>query len=360
MKVGVPRELKDQEYRVALTPAGAHELCKHGHRVLIETGAGIGSSFTDTDYTTAGATVVESADDLWAAAELVLKVKEPVAAEFSRMRRGQVLFTYLRLAASRECTDAVLASGITAIGYETVRTADHALPLLAPMSEIAGKLATQAAAYHLMAFGGGAGVLMGGVPGVRPAEVVVIGGGVAGTSAATVAIGMGGHVTVLDRNIDRLRQLDAQFGARLTTVMSNTYEIEHAVTSADVVIGCVLVPGARAPRLVGSETVTRMRPGSVVVDVAIDQGGCFEDSHPTIHAAPTYRVADSLFYCVGNMPAAVPHTSTHALTNATLPYALALAEFGWRAACDADPALAAGVNAHDGTLLSPEVAAAFA
>lgn len=360
MKVGVPRELKDQEYRVALTPAGTHELCKHGHRVLVETGAGVGSSFTDADYKTAGADVVESADDLWDDAELVLKVKEPVAAEYSRMRRDQVLFTYLHLAASRECTDAVLESGITAIGYETVRRADHTLPLLAPMSEIAGKLAAQAAAYHLMAFGGGAGVLMGGVPGVRPAEVVVIGGGVAGTSAAMVAIGMGGHVTVLDRNIDRLRQLEVQFGARLTTVMSNTYEIERAVTAADVVIGCVLVPGARAPRLVASDTVARMRPGSVIVDVAIDQGGCFADSHPTTHAAPTYRVANSLFYCVGNMPAAVPHTSTHALTNATLPYALALAEFGWRTACDADPALAAGVNAHDGTLLSPEVAAAFA
>ncbi|MCX5042647.1 alanine dehydrogenase [Aldersonia sp. NBC_00410] len=360
MQVGVPRELKDQEYRVALTPAGAHELAVRGHRVLVETGAGAGSSFGDADYVAAGATIVDSVDELWAAAELILKVKEPIAAEYPRMRRGQVLFTYLHLAASRDCTDAILTSGITAIAYETVRAADGSLPLLAPMSEIAGKLATQVGAYHLMAFGGGAGVLMGGVPGVRPADVVVIGGGVAGTSAAAVAVGMGARVSVLDRSITRLRQLDAQFGARLTTVMSNTYEIEHAVGTADVVIGCVLVPGAKAPRLVTNRMVTQMRPGSVLVDVAIDQGGCFADSRPTTHAAPTYRVANSLFYCVANMPAAVPHTSTHALTNATLPYVLALAEHGWRAACEADPALAAGVNADDGTLLSPEVAAAFA
>ncbi|WP_216903230.1 alanine dehydrogenase [Nocardia alni] len=356
MRIGVPREIKPQERRVAVTPAGAGELTRHGHEVLVEAGAGEGSGFPDRDYLATGARIVPSAPEVWGAADLVLKVKEPIAQEYSRMRAGQVLFTYLHLAASRECTDAILSSGITAIAYETVRGPAGTLPLLAPMSEVAGKLAAQVGAHHLMAPNGGAGVLLGGVPGVRPAEVVVLGGGVAGTNAATVAVGMGAHVTVLDTNPARLRELDARFGGRLVTVGSNTAEVERAVLAADLVIGSVLVPGARAPRLVPDTLVARMRPGSVLVDIAIDQGGCFESSHPTTHDAPTFRVADSLFYCVANMPGAVPHTATVALTNATLPYARAIADHGWRDACHADPGLGAGLTADAGRLFSAEVA----
>ncbi|WP_460698125.1 alanine dehydrogenase [Nocardia thraciensis] len=358
MRIGVPREIKPQERRVALTPAGAGELGRHGHEVLIETGAGDGSGFTDTDYIAVGARIVPSAETVWREAELVLKVKEPIAPEYPRMRPGQALFTFLHLAASRECTDAVLRSGITALAYETVRGRDGSLPLLAPMSEVAGRLATQMGAHHLMAPNGGAGVLLGGVPGVRPADVVVLGGGVAGANAATVAVGMGARVTVLDTNLVRLRELDARFGGRVTTLGSNAAEVEKAVPAADLVIGSVLVPGARAPRLVPDTLVDRMRPGSVLVDVAIDQGGCFESSRPTTHAEPTFRVADSLFYCVGNMPGAVPHTATVALTNATLPYVRAIADLGWKRACQADPGLAHGLAAAAGQLLSTEVAQA--
>ncbi len=358
MRIGVPREVKEQEFRVALTPAGAGELVRRGHEVLVEVDAGRGSAFADDDYAAAGARLVPLADQVWAEADLVLKVKEPVAAEYHRMRAGQVLFTYLHLAASRACTEAVLDSGITAIAYETVRAADGSLPLLAPMSEVAGKLGPQVGAYHLMAPLGGGGVLLGGVPGVRPADVVVLGGGVAGASAATVAVGMGARVTVLDTDPQRLRELDARYRGRLVTLTSTAAEIERAVTAADLVIGSVLVPGARAPKLVSLDLVERMRPGSVLVDIAIDQGGCFEGSHPTTHAEPTFPVANSLYYCVANMPGAVPHTSTLALTSATLPYVLAIAADGWRAACARHPDLAHGLTADAGRLLSAQVAAA--
>ncbi|MFF2556856.1 alanine dehydrogenase [Nocardia sp. NPDC058058] len=358
MRIGVPKEVKEQEFRVALTPAGAGELVRGGHEVLIETGAGIGSGFPDADYLGVGARTLPTADEIWAAADLILKVKEPIAQEYSRMRRGQTLFTFLHLAASRECTEAILSSGITAIAYETVRAADGSLPLLAPMSEVAGKLGTQVGAYQLMSPQGGEGVLLGGVPGVRPADVVVLGGGVAGVNAASVAVGMGARVTVLDTNIARLRELDARFAGRVTTIGSNAAEVEKAVPAADLVIGAVLVPGARAPKLVPDSLVALMRPGSVLVDIAIDQGGCFQSSHPTTHAKPTFPVANSLFYCVANMPGAVPHTSTVALTNATLPYVHAIADRGWRAACDADHGLAQGLTADAGELYSPEVAAA--
>ncbi|WP_228002506.1 alanine dehydrogenase [Nocardia australiensis] len=357
MRIGIPREVKEQEFRVALTPAGAGELVRHGHQVLVEAGAGVGSGFVDSAYGAAGARLLSTADEVWGA-ELILKVKEPIAQEYPRMRREQVLFTFLHLAASRACTDAILRSGITAIAYETVRAADGSLPLLAPMSEVAGKLGTQVGAYHLMAPLGGAGVLLGGVPGVRPADVVVLGGGVAGTNAAVVAAGMGAKVAVLDTNLVRLRELDARFQGRVTTLASNAVTIEQVVPAADLVIGSVLVPGARAPRLVSEELVAAMRPGSVLVDIAIDQGGCLAGSHPTTHANPTFRVADSLFYCVANMPGAVPHTSTVALTNATLPYVRAIADHGWRAACAAHPDLASGLTADAGRLMSVEVAAA--
>ncbi|MEV6773581.1 alanine dehydrogenase [Nocardia sp. NPDC051030] len=358
MKIGIPREVKNHEYRVACTPAGVHELVARGHEAYIETGAGVGSTFEDTSYTYAGARVLGSADEVWGTADLVLKVKEPVAEEYSRMRSGQVLFTYLHLAASKDCTDALLSSGITSIAYETVTARDGSLPLLAPMSEVAGRLAPQAGSYHLMRNGGGRGVLMGGVPGVRPAKVVVIGAGVSGRNAIAVAHGMHADVTVLDLNIARLREIDDLYHGQVRTVMSNKLELENLVREADLVIGAVLVPGAKAPTLVSNDLVAQMKSGSVLVDIAIDQGGCFEDSHPTTHADPTYRVHDSIFYCVANMPGAVPHTSTVALTNATLPYAIALADKGWRAAVDADPGLAAGLSTHEGVLLSESVAAA--
>ncbi|GAA5058069.1 alanine dehydrogenase [Nocardia callitridis] len=358
MRIGVPREIKEQEFRVALTPAGAGELTGRGHEVLVETGAGVGSGFADADYIAVGARQVGDVEQLWADAELVLKVKEPIEVEYARMRRGQVLFTYLHLAASRACTDAVIESGVTAVAYEMVRAPNGTLPLLAPMSEIAGKLGAQVGAYHLMSPLGGAGKLLGGVSGVRPADVVVLGGGVAGTDAATVAVGMGARVLVLDTDLRRLRELDARFGSRVTTVASNAAEIRRAVLEADLVIGSVLVPGAKAPKLVSQDMVTQMRPGSVLVDIAIDQGGCFASSHPTTHANPTFRVANSLFYCVANMPGAVPHTSTVALTNATLPYVRTIADLGWTAACVAHPELAHGLAAEDGRLVSTEVALA--
>ncbi|SEM21850.1 alanine dehydrogenase [Rhodococcus maanshanensis] len=356
MRIGIPREVKNHEYRVAITPAGVHELVSRGHQVVVEQEAGAGSSFADADYRAAGAQILSDADDVWASAELLLKVKEPIAEEYSRLRQDLVLFTYLHLAASRDCTDALMAAKTTAIAYETVQAPDGSLPLLAPMSEVAGRLAPQAGAYHLMASSGGRGVLMGGVPGVRPANVVILGGGVAGQNAAAMAVGMHADVTVLDLNVARLRELDDRYRGRLRTVVSNAFEVEQAVLGADLVIGAVLVPGARAPKLVSNELVSRMRPGSVLVDVAIDQGGCFEDSHPTTHAEPTYRVHNSVFYCVANMPGAVPRTSTFGLTNATLPYVLEIAELGWRRATAADRALAAGLSTHDGEVLSTAVA----
>ncbi|MDX3110187.1 alanine dehydrogenase [Nonomuraea angiospora] len=358
MKVGVPKELKNSEYRVALTPAGVHEFVRHGHQVLVEQGAGVGSAIPDDDFAAAGAVMVADADEVWAAADMVMKVKEPVPEEYHRLRKGQVLFTYLHLAASRPCTRALLDSGTTAVAYETVQTADRALPLLAPMSEVAGRLAPQVGAYHLMRSGGGRGVLMGGVSGVRAAEVVVIGAGVSGMNAAAIALGMQAEVLLLDNNIDKLRQADLIYQGHCQTVASNTLEIEQAVLEADLVIGAVLVPGAKAPTLVSNDLVSRMKPGSVLVDIAIDQGGCFEDSRPTTHERPTYRVHDSIFYCVANMPGAVPHTSTFALTNVTLPYALAIADLGWQRAMREDPALALGLSTHDGHLTSRPVAEA--
>jgi alanine dehydrogenase len=350
VKVGIPREVKNNEYRVAITPAGVHELVRAGHEVFIETQAGVGSSIPDAEFAAAGATILGTADEVWATGELILKVKEPIASEYHRMRPGQTLFTYLHLAASRECTDALLERRVTAIAYETVQLPNGSLPLLAPMSEVAGRLAPQVGAYNLMRFSGGRGVLPGGVPGVAPAKAVVIGAGVSGWHATTIAAGMGFEVTLLDRDIAKLRDAEKVFGNQIKTLASNAFALERAVLDADLVVGAVLIPGARAPKLVTNEMVSRMRPGSVLVDIAIDQGGCFEDSRPTTHAEPTFKVHDSVFYCVANMPGAVANTSTNALTNVTLPYAVELANKGWRDACRADHALALGLNTLAGEL----------
>src|SRR3954467_9934293 len=358
VRVGVPREVKDNEYRVAITPSGVHELTVRGHTVVVEKDAGAGSAIPDDDFVAAGAQIVGAADDVWAEADLVCKVKEPVAEEYPRMRRGQVLFTYLHLAASEACTLALVDSGITAIAYEPIQLADGSLPLLAPMSEVAGRLAPQVGAYHLMSQGGGRGVLMGGVSGVYAAKVVVIGAGVSGPTAAVIALGMQAEVLLLDRNIERLRQADRIYQGHLQTIASNKFEVERAVLDADLVIGAVLVPGAKAPMLVSNELVSRMKPGSVLVDIAVDQGGCFEDTRPTTHDAPTFRVHESVFYCVANMPGAVPNTSTFALTNVTLPYVMALANEGTAAAVRAHADLAHGVNVVAGHVVLPEVAQA--
>ncbi|MFE7561179.1 alanine dehydrogenase [Kitasatospora sp. NPDC057500] len=359
MKVGIPREVKNHEYRVAITPAGVHELVRNGHEVYIEDNAGVGSSIPNEEYVAAGATIIPTADEVWATADLVLKVKEPIAEEYHRLRKGQTLFTYLHLAADRPGTDALLASGTTAIAYETVQLANGALPLLAPMSEVAGRLAPQVGSYHLMRPAGGRGTLPGGVPGTHPAKAVVIGGGVSGWHAATIAIGMGYDVTLLDRDINKLREADKIFGTKIKAIMSNAFELEKAVVEADLVIGAVLIPGAKAPKLVTNELVSRMKPGSVLVDIAIDQGGCFEDSHATTHAEPTFKVHNSVFYCVANMPGAVPNTSTYALTNATLPYVVELANRGWKEALRRDAALAKGLNVHEGQITFAAVAEAF-
>ncbi len=350
MKVGVPKEVKNNEYRVAITPAGVHEFVVHGHEVFVQRDAGVGSSITDGEYVAAGATILESAQEVWGVGELILKVKEPIAEEYPRMREGQVLFTYLHLAADRSLTDELMARRVTGIAYETVQTADRALPLLAPMSEVAGRLAPQVGAHTMMRAQGGRGVLMGGVSGVYAAKVVVIGAGVSGMNAAAIALGMQAEVLLLDLNIERLRQTDRIYQGHMQTVASNRFEIERACLDADLVIGAVLVPGAKAPTLISNELVSRMKPGSVLVDISIDQGGCFEDSRPTTHADPTYAVHDSVFYCVANMPGAVPHTSTYALTNVTLPYAVALADKGWAQACRDDRSLALGLNTHAGEL----------
>jgi alanine dehydrogenase len=358
MKIGVPTEVKDNEYRVACTPAGVHELVRHGHQVFVQKGAGAGSSITDEEFYGAGATLLGTADDVWGTADMVLKVKEPVDQEYHRLRKDLVLFTYLHLAASRVCTDALLGAGTTGVAYETVELPDHSLPLLAPMSEVAGRMAPQAGAYHLQRGGGGRGVLMGGVSGVYAAKVVVLGGGVSGMNAAAIALGMQAEVLVLDRNIAKLREADRIYQGHLQTVASNSYEVERACLDADLVIGAVLVAGAKAPTLVSDDLVSRMKPGSVLVDIAIDQGGCFESSRPTTHADPVYQVHGSVFYCVANMPGAVPHTSTFALTNVTLPYALEIADRGWRDALRADPSLAKGLNTHDGQVTYEPVAEA--
>ncbi|WP_370146185.1 alanine dehydrogenase [Kitasatospora sp. GAS206B] len=358
-KVGIPREVKNHEYRVAITPAGVHELVRNGHEVFIEDGAGVGSSIPNEEYVAAGATILPTADEVWATADLLLKVKEPIASEYHRLRKGQTLFTYLHLAADKAGTDALVASGTTAIAYETVQLANGALPLLAPMSEVAGRLAPQVGSYHLMRPAGGRGVLPGGVPGTHPAKAVVVGGGVSGWHAATIAIGMGYEVTLLDRDINKLREADRIFGTKIKAIMSNSFELEKAVLEADLVIGAVLIPGAKAPKLITNELVSRMKPGSVLVDIAIDQGGCFEDSRPTTHAEPTFPVHNSVFYCVANMPGAVPNTSTYALTNATLPYVVELANRGWKEALKRDAALAKGLNVHEGQITYGAVAEAF-
>ncbi|GAA1139853.1 alanine dehydrogenase [Nesterenkonia lutea] len=358
MIIAVPREVKNNEYRVAITAPGVHELTKRGHQVLVEAGAGLGSAINDEDYRTAGATIVARADELWARADMVLKVKEPVESEYHRFRHGLVLFTYLHLAAEPKLTRALLDAGVTAIAYETVQTPDRRLPLLAPMSEVAGRLSVQAGANALAAPAGGKGILLGGVPGVHQAKVTVLGAGTAGTNAAAMAVGLGAEVRIMDINVDRLRQLDAQYAGRLKTIVSNALEVERAVVDSDLVIGSVLIPGARAPKLVTDAMVAAMRPGSVLVDIAVDQGGCFENSHPTTHEDPTFKVHETQFYCVGNMPGAVPNTSTYALTNATLPYAGALADLGVDAALAADPALSAGLNTMDGHVTHRSVSAA--
>jgi alanine dehydrogenase len=356
--VGVPRELKNHEYRVAITPAGVRELTGRGHEVLLERDAGAGAGLPDADFAAAGARTSADPDEVWGAAELVLKVKEPIPQEYHRLRPGQVLFTYLHLAASKECTDALVTAGATAIAYETVRLADGSLPLLAPMSEVAGRMAPQVGAHYLQRTAGGRGVLLGGVSGVPAGKVAVIGAGVSGMNAAGIAVGMQAEVRVLDTNINRLREIDFSYRGHLQTITSSGYEIERACLWADLVIGAVLLPGAKAPKLVSNDLVTRMRPGSVLVDIAIDQGGCFEGSQPTTHDDPVFAVHDSIFYCVANIPGAVPNTSTRALTNATLPYVLALADRGPAGAVAADPALAAGVNVAAGQVVQPEVAAA--
>ncbi|HEY5359051.1 MAG TPA: alanine dehydrogenase [Streptosporangiaceae bacterium] len=358
MRVGVPKEVKNHEYRVAITPSGVHELVRDGHEVFVEQDAGTGSSIPDADFAAAGATILPTADDVWQAGDLILKVKEPVAVEYSRMRKDQVLFTYLHLAASRDCTEALLGAGVTAIAYETVQLPDGSLPLLAPMSEVAGRMAPQVGAHHLQRDGGGRGVLMGGVSGVYAAKVVVLGAGVSGMNAAAIALGMQAEVLLLDRNVARLRQADAIYQGHLQTVASNAYEVERAVIDADLVIGAVLVPGAKAPKLISDDLVSRMKSGSVLVDIAIDQGGCFEGSRPTTHAEPTYPVHDSVFYCVANMPGAVPHTSTYALTNVTLPYVVEIARHGWREALRRDQPLTLGLNTFEGTLICEPVAEA--
>ena len=356
MRIGVPKEIKTHEYRVGLTPAAVREFTGRGHAVTVQENSGIGIGFADDAYRAAGATIVASAADVFAASDMIVKVKEPLPAEIALLRPDHVLFTYLHLAADKAQTEGLMKSGATCIAYETVTDARGALPLLAPMSEVAGRMSVQVGAHCLEKEQGGAGVLLGGVPGVPAGKVVVIGGGVSGTNAARLAIGLGAHVTVIDRSIARLKELDQEFGAQLSTLFSTTEAIEQSVIDADLVIGAVLVPGAAAPKLVTRAMVARMRPGSVVVDIAIDQGGCLETSRPTSHAAPTYVEEGVVHYCVTNMPGAVARTSTIALGNATLPFALALATKGWRQAMRDDPHLRAGLNVHAGMVTYKAVA----
>jgi alanine dehydrogenase len=357
MIIGIPKEIKNNEFRVSATPSGVHAYAQSGHTVLVESGAGLGSAITDQDYIDAGAQIVATADEVWQKADLIQKVKEPIAAEYPKMRKGQILYTYLHLAASRECTDAIIKSGTTAFAYETVEV-NGTLPLLAPMSEVAGRMSIQVGATALERSKGGRGVLLGGVPGVRPGKVVVIGGGVVGVAAATIAHGMRADVTIFDLDLKRLGEIDQLFDGNVKTIASSAYEIEREVMAADLVIGAVLVHGAKAPKLVSNALVKKMKPGSVLVDVAIDQGGCFEDSKATTHAEPTYKVHDAIFYCVANMPGAVPATSTYALANATIKYGLALANKGWEKAIADDANLAKGLNVHEGKIMYKAVAEA--
>jgi alanine dehydrogenase len=358
VRIGVPREVKNHEYRVAITPIGVHELVAHGHEVCIEREAGEGSSIHDEEYAAAGATILETADDVWGQAEMVLKVKEPVAEEYHRMREGQVLFTYLHLAADQPLTEELVKRQVTAIAYETVQLPSGSLPLLYPMSEVAGCLAPQVGAHSLLKAQGGRGVLLGGVGGVANAKVVVIGAGVAGQNAANIALGMGADVTLLDTDLDKLRMSFWRYNNRVHGLASSKLAIQQQVLEADLVIGAVLIPGAKAPKLVSNDLVSQMKPGSVLVDIAVDQGGCFEDTRATTHSDPTYAVHNSTFYCVANMPGAVPNTSTYALTNATLPYTVALADKGWQQACRDDHSLALGLNTHQGSVTNAPVAEA--
>ncbi|MDE0547209.1 alanine dehydrogenase [Microbacterium sp. C7(2022)] len=358
MRIGVPTEVKNNEYRVALTPAGVHDLSAAGHEVLVQRGAGAGSSMPDAEYSAAGAVLVEEAAEVWERAELLLKVKEPIASEYGHFREDLTLFTYLHLAADRPLTERLIDDRVTAIAYETVQAPGGGLPLLAPMSEVAGRLAPMVGASTLLRSAGGLGLLMSGVPGTRPAAVTIIGGGVAGANAAVIAVGLGADVTIFDTNVQRLRYLDDHFQGRVKTAASNPLDLDRAVVGSDLVIGSVLIPGAKAPKLVTNEMVSRMRPGSVLVDIAVDQGGCFEDTRPTTHDDPTFRVHDSVLYCVANMPGAVPNTSTSALTNATLPYVRQLARKGWRSALRDDAGLAAGLNTVEGTVVNAGVALA--
>jgi alanine dehydrogenase len=355
VRVGVPTEVKNHEYRVAITPIGVHELTSNGHQVLVQSGAGSGSSIGDDEYRAAGAEIVADADAVWESAELLLKVKEPVAEEYHRLREGQTLFTYLHLAADPTLTQELLDRRATALAYETVQLPSGALPLLYPMSEVAGCLAPQVGAHALMKAHGGRGVLLGGIGGVADAKVVVIGAGVAGQNAANIALGMGADVTLLDTDLDKLRMSFWRYHNQVHGLASSKLTIEREVCEADLVIGAVLIPGAKAPKLVSNDLVARMKPGSVLVDIAVDQGGCFEDTRPTTHDDPTYWVHESLFYCVANMPGAVPRTSTYALTNATLPYVTALAANGWQRACREDASLAKGLNTHAGQLTNVPV-----
>ena len=357
MRIGVPKEIKTDEYRVALTPAGARELIQRGHEVLVETTAGEGSAFPDEHYERAGARIA-SVDETWSQADLLLKVKEPIEREYARLREGLVLFTYLHIAADEPLTRALVESGLAAVAYETVETDDHRLPLLAPMSEIAGRLAPQAAAHFLEKPLGGRGVLLAGTPGVQPGHVVVLGGGIVGYNAAIIALGLGARVTLLERSIDRMRDLDEILSGRVSLLMSSSLEIEQTIAHADVVIGAVLIPGARAPKLISRAMLSEMQPGAVIVDVAIDQGGCIETARPTTHSDPVYEVDGIVHYCVANMPGGVPVTSTKSLTNATLPYVEAVADHGLADAVASDPSLGRGVNVLDGKITHEAVAEA--
>ncbi len=359
MRVGVPTEIKNNEFRVALTPEGAHALVSHGHEVLVQKGAGLGSAISDEDYIKAGAKMIDTAQEIWQTSEMILKVKEPIECEYDLMQEGQLLFTYLHLAADEPLTKALMERKVTSIAYETVQMPDGSLPLLSPMSEIAGRLSVQVGANSLLKYAGGSGILLGGASGVRKGKVVVLGGGVSGLCAAQVALGMGAEVFVYDVNVKRMRYIEEISNGQIHTLYSSPFAIEEAIKDADLVIGSVLIPGAKAPKLVSNEMVKQMKPGSVLVDIAIDQGGCFADSHPTTHAEPTFKVHDTIFYCVANMPGAVAHTSTYALTNSTMRYCIQLANEGWHDTCIHRSEMAKGLTTHAGKLYSKPVAEAL-